>query len=118
MNAAPWRDAPNPLYTASMLPSQPAPGPAPGTAGGDLDPRRKRALFRAWHRGTREMDIIMGRFAEREMRGLSDEELVLFEHLLELPEPDLFGWLMGQAAPPPDIDETFLQRLRAYGSRG
>ncbi|HMO31090.1 succinate dehydrogenase assembly factor 2, partial [Enterovirga sp.] len=38
----------------------------------DLDPRRKRALFRAWHRGMREMDIVMGRFADREMATLSE----------------------------------------------
>ena len=45
----------------------------------DLDPRRRRTLFRAWHRGMREMDLIMGRFADAEIGTLSDEELTTFE---------------------------------------
>jgi antitoxin CptB len=62
-----------------------------------LDPRRKRALFRAWHRGTREMDLVMGRFADREIGTMSEGDLALFEQLLDLPEADVFGWVTGQA---------------------
>lgn len=100
-----------------MLPSQAGFDTRPaesGPGGVALDPRRKRALFRAWHRGTREMDLIMGRFADREIGSLSEEEFGLFERLLDIPEPELFGWIMGSALPPPDIDESFLARLRAF----
>lgn len=79
-----------------------------------LDTRRRRALFRAWHRGTREMDIVMGRFADREIATMSEPELVLFERLLDLPETDVFGWIAGRSEPPSDIDGAFLARLRAY----
>ena len=61
-----------------------------------LDPRRRRALFRAWHRGTREMDLLLGRFADAYMESLNDQELAAFEALMELPEPDLFAWLTGR----------------------
>jgi antitoxin CptB len=79
-----------------------------------LDPRRKRALFRAWHRGTREMDLVMGRFADREIRTMSDDDLAAFEHLLDLPEPDVFGWVTGQVPAPAGIDPDFLKRLGEY----
>lgn len=60
----------------------------------DLDPRRRRALFRAWHRGTREMDLLLGRFADAHLAGLSDHDLADFEALLELPDGDLFGFIV------------------------
>ena len=80
----------------------------------DLDPRRKRALFRAWHRGTREMDLVMGRFADREIHSLSDEDLARFEHLLDLAEADVFSWITGQVSPPADIDTGLLARLGVF----
>jgi antitoxin CptB len=79
-----------------------------------LDIRRKRALFRAWHRGTREMDLVMGRFADREIGTMSDDDLVTFEHLLDLPEADVFGWVTGQEPAPEEIDPDFLRRLGEY----
>jgi antitoxin CptB len=83
-------------------------------ATGDLDPRRKRALYRAWHRGTREMDLVMGRFADREIRTMSDEDLSHFERLLDRPEADVFGWVTGQLSPPAGIDSGLLARLGEF----
>ena len=60
-----------------------------------LDPRRRRALFRAWHRGTREMDLLLGRFADTHIDGLSERDLVDFEALMEVPDPALFAWVTG-----------------------
>ena len=54
---------------------------------GGLDDRRKRLLFRCWHRGTREMDLILGRFADAEIANLSDDELAEFEYLMDVPDP-------------------------------
>ena len=78
------------------------------------DPRRKRALFRAWHRGTREMDLVMGRFADREIWTLSDSDLTEFERLLDLPEADVFGWVTGQLPTPAGIDAGLLVRLGQF----
>ena len=55
---------------------------------GGLDDRRKRLLFRCWHRGTREMDLILGRFADAEIANLSDDEIAQFEFLMNVPDPD------------------------------
>ena len=90
------------------------PAGAAETPTGQLDTRRKRALFRAWHRGTREMDLVMGRFAESELPDLSEAELGLFERLLDLPEPDVFAWVTGRTAPPADIDRNFIARLGVF----
>ncbi len=51
----------------------------------DLDPRRRRILFRAWHRGTREMDLLMGTFTDSEIRTMSEDDLGVLELLCEAP---------------------------------
>src|SRR3954447_2756203 len=56
-----------------------------------LDPRRRRLLFRSWHRGTREADLIMGRFADIHIEAFSDAELDQYEHLLDAIETDLLA---------------------------
>ena len=80
----------------------------------DLDPRRRRTLFRAWHRGIREMDLIMGRFADAEIGDLSESELDEFEALIEVPDRDLFKWLTGEAETPSNYDTVVWQRLRDF----
>jgi antitoxin CptB len=80
----------------------------------DLDPRRRRTLFRAWHRGIREMDLIMGRFADSEIGALSEEELNDFEALIEVPDRDLFKWLTGEAETPSNYDTAVWRRLRDF----
>ena len=65
-----------------------------------LDDRRKRLLFRCWHRGTREMDLILGRFADATIGELSDQEIGELEHLIEVPDPDLYAALTGDKVQP------------------
>jgi antitoxin CptB len=80
----------------------------------DLDPRRRRILFRSWHRGLREMDLIMGRFADAEIGSLSEAELTEFERLIEVPDADLFAWISGDAATPDNYDSALFRRLKAF----
>lgn len=80
----------------------------------DLDARRRRALFRAWHRGMREMDLVLGRFADREIATLSPEELAQFEALLEVPDGELLKWVTGEA-PAPEAQQVLLLRVREAG---
>jgi antitoxin CptB len=79
-----------------------------------LDARRRRLLFRSWHRGIREMDLIMGRFADAWIARLSDRELDDYERLIAVPDPELYAWIAGQEAAPPDFDSELLRRLRAF----
>ena len=81
---------------------------------GGLDERRKRLLFRCWHRGTREMDLILGRFADAEIAGLGDHELAEFERLIEVPDPDLYAALTGNAPPAPDFANGLFERIKSF----
>src|SRR5579862_2427361 len=78
-----------------------------------LDDRRKRLLFRCWHRGTREMDLILGRFADSEIASLTEQELVQLERLIELPDPDLYAAMTGEVPPAPEYANAVFQRLKA-----
>jgi antitoxin CptB len=64
-----------------------------------LDPRRKRLLWRARHRGIKEMDIVLGRFAEARVAAMSDAELAELESIIDIPDQDLIGWITAGAAP-------------------
>jgi antitoxin CptB len=79
-----------------------------------LDDRRKRLLFRCWHRGTREMDLILGRFADAEIAGLGDDELTQLEQLIEVPDPDLYAALTGNAALAPEHHNGLFDRIRSF----
>lgn len=80
----------------------------------DLDPRRKRLLFRAWHRGIREMDLIMGRFADAHIDGLDDAALDDFERLIEVPDRDLFAWLTDADQVPTNYDTKLYQQIKIF----
>ena len=81
---------------------------------GGLDDRRKRLLFRCWHRGTREMDLILGRFADAEIATLSNEEVTQLEHLIEVPDPDLYAALTGDARLPPQHANGLFDRIKSF----
>lgn len=80
----------------------------------DLDPRRRKLLFRAWHRGMREMDLIMGRFADAEIGTLSEAELDEFERLIEVLDRDLLSWVTGEAPVPANYDTELFRRLKGF----
>lgn len=79
-----------------------------------LDERRRKLRYRAWHRGTREMDLVLGRFADAQLATMSPAELDAFEMLMEAPDPDLFGWILGQTPVPATIDGALFRRLVAF----
>lgn len=79
-----------------------------------LDPRRKRLLFRAWHRGIREMDLLLGQFADAHIESLSEAELERLQTLMELPDPVLYGWLTGVEPPPPDADLALIRQIADF----
>lgn len=81
----------------------------------DLEMRRKRAGYRASHRGTKEMDIILGRYAEVHLPGMDADALDLFERFLALPDPLLTQWF-SQGAADAEAGELapLMAALRAY----
>jgi antitoxin CptB len=77
-----------------------------------LDERRRRILFRAWRRGLREMDLVMGRFADANLPAMSEAELDEFERLLDMPDPEVLAWITGEETTPPDFETPLFARLR------
>ena len=81
----------------------------------DLDARRRRALYRAGHRGTKEMDWLLGRFAEAKLGAMDGDELDAFEEFLALPDPDIGSWLLTPGMPAPDgLAGDFVARLKRF----
>jgi antitoxin CptB len=78
-----------------------------------LDERRRKILFRAWRRGLREMDLVMGRFADANLPSMSEAELDEFERLLDVPDPQALAWITGETAPPREFDTPLFARLCA-----
>ena len=83
-----------------------------------LDVRRRKLLFHAWHRGMRETDLILGRFADATIVQLTDAELTQFEHLMEVPDRELLAWITGEAAVPPAHETPLFRRLRDFNRSG
>jgi antitoxin CptB len=73
--------------------------------------KRKRLIFRSWHRGTKEMDQILGSFANKYVPQFSDEELDLYEQLLENSDPELYDWICGRVDVPANKNSTILEKL-------
>lgn len=79
------------------------------------DEKRRRALrFRSWHRGTREMDLLMGSFADAHIATFAPEALAQYEAILELSDPDLYNWITGTAPVPPEHDGEVMRLLCAH----
>lgn len=79
-----------------------------------LDPRRKMLLFRAWHRGTKEMDLVLGGFADAELEILTNSELDDLEQLMTAPDPEIYKWLSGTHPVPHNWDTPIVQRIRRF----
>ncbi len=76
--------------------------------------RRRRIRVRAWRRGLREMDILMGRFVDARVEALPAEALAELESLLDLPDETVYRWLSGTEAPPVERDTPLLRQIIAF----
>lgn len=81
---------------------------------GNLDPLRRKLLFRAWHRGMREMDLLMGAFADAHIETMTDDELQQFEQIITYPDADLFKWFKGEDEIPDHYDLPLLRRFLSF----
>ncbi len=82
--------------------------------GEDLELRRRRLEYRSKHRGTKELDLLLGVFAERQLELMSARELELYEAILEADEVDIYAWLVGRAPVPPAHDNDVMRRLLSF----
>lgn len=80
--------------------------------------RQRRALYRAQHRGTKELDWLLGRYAEARLSEMAVEDLTAFEELLALPDPDLQNWLMNGTGFEGSALAGLLDEIRAFHGLG
>ncbi|MEM7328411.1 MAG: succinate dehydrogenase assembly factor 2 [Pseudomonadota bacterium] len=79
-----------------------------------MDERRRKLKFRAWRRGFREMDLLMGSFADAHLVAMSDDDLSEFERLLSTPDWEVYAWLIGQKAVPGNFQSDLLTRMMTF----
>jgi antitoxin CptB len=83
-----------------------------------LDARRRRLLFRCWHRGMREMDLVLGRFADAHLASLNDGDLGQLERWLDVPDQQIFAWVNGMEPTPAEFNTALFRRLGEFHSKG
>lgn len=87
-------------------------GPSISSSG--LDARRKKILFRAWHRGIKEMDIVLGNFADAHLPTMEEADLDVLEHLMSAPDRELFKWISGEEETPEEYRSHVMGRIAAF----
>jgi antitoxin CptB len=80
----------------------------------EVEIRRRRAAYRASHRGTKEMDVILGRFAAARLPYMSASELTEFERFIALPDPVLTQWFERRERPHEEAFARLIGDLRDY----
>lgn len=83
-------------------------------SGGSVNNRRRKLKFRAWHRGMKEMDLILGQFADQRIEQLDDNDLDTFEMLLHVPDQALYQLLVQDAPVPAEIDGELFREIRSF----
>jgi antitoxin CptB len=76
--------------------------------------RLNKLKFRAWRRGFREADLILGPFADQHVAGFTPAQLDEFEQLLEVPDQDLYAWIVERLPTPPEWDGDLMRRIKAF----
>ncbi len=79
--------------------------------------RRKRLRFRSWHRGTRELDLMLGRFADAHVPHMTADQLDRYEALLASADPDVYGWISGAKPVPAPYDSDVMKLIKNFNIR-
>ncbi|MGD9920440.1 MAG: succinate dehydrogenase assembly factor 2 [Pseudorhodoplanes sp.] len=83
-----------------------------------LNERQRRLLFRSWHRGIRETDLLLGRFADAHIADLSESDLETYERLLDVADHDLYLWVSGELDVPEIHRSDLLERIVRFHNGG
>lgn len=80
----------------------------------EIEKKRKRLIFRSWHRGTKEMDLLMGTFADRNVHDMGADEIEQYDEMLNCSDPDLYNWISGRETPPANQMSAVLEKFLAH----
>ena len=79
-----------------------------------LETRRKRIRIRAWRRGFKEMDLILGRYADQHLAGMDENSVSQFEVLLDQDDQDVYGWIIERSKTPVEFEGALMTALKAF----
>ena len=79
-----------------------------------LENKRKRLIFRSEHRGTKEMDLLMGSFAQQYVADFTEVELNWYDEVMNNNDPNLYNWIIGEGVAPPEIGGALFDKLKAH----
>ena len=82
----------------------------------DIGARRRKALFRAEHRGTKEMDWMLGRFAAEQLGAMDNDQLATFERFITAADPEIQAWLMAPNTCSQSEYATLIDQIRRYNN--
>ncbi|AQX27992.1 MULTISPECIES: FAD assembly factor SdhE [unclassified Bartonella] len=82
-----------------------------------LDLRRRRLIFRAWHRGIREMDLILGQYVDAHIARMNDQKVSELEYIMSFEDRDLLTWITGEISVPHEVDSPLFRDIINYRSR-
>jgi antitoxin CptB len=80
----------------------------------DIAARRRMLKFRASHRGLRELDLFFEAFLAAQLDGLDEEGLDQLEAILDIPDQQVYAWILGQAVPPAEMRAGVLDLLLSF----
>jgi len=83
-----------------------------------LQNRKKRLRFRAWHRGMRELDLILGPYVDGRIADLSPTDMDALETLFDVTDTELYSWICGRGAIPAEQDTPCLRDLISSAAAG
>lgn len=82
-----------------------------------MDVRRSRIVYRAWHRGIREMDLIFGQYVDAHIADFDNNQLDELEHTMSFEDRDLLSWMTGEVATPVDTNTAMFRAIVAYRAK-
>ena len=80
----------------------------------EIENMRKRLIFRSEHRGTKEMDLLLGSFARKYVADFSEDELRQYDDILQENDPNLYNWITGKDDPPANVVTPVFERLMKH----
>lgn len=82
-----------------------------------LNTRQRKLVFRAWHRGIREMDLVFGQYVDAHITKLDDRAMEELEYIMSFEDRDLLTWVTGEVQVPSDVDTPLFRDILDYRAR-
>ncbi len=83
----------------------------------DKETRLKRLLYQSWHRGCKETDFLLGRFARARLSSMDDDTLELYEQFIKESDWDIYAWLTGSLEAPEKYVDSFIKEIRLLSKK-